>query len=218
MGLWLLRSYKEGSPHWEGRNRSRWIYFKNAFPRNLRHYSTAILGLGLKLDPQCQPDVPFYEMVMLLVEWAALLAFGIALNRAGQPELLLGLLFFWVSPLWLYTLEPFLYPDMVFEWRAYLAVLGLGMMVSALPSYIGWSLVLIWAVQSWLRSFAFRSKEAYASQALKENPLAQRQQNNLNLFIDFGAAKKIGALLAEGKPIPPELLEMTDPVRRSKIV
>ena len=207
MGLWILKSYSaSNTEYWKARNRSRFAYFKEAFPQNLRHFTTAIFGLGLKLDPQLQPPIRFAELTILLIQWGVLLSVALLLKAHGQPELFLGLIFFWVSPLWLYTLEPFLYPDMVFEWRAYLTVAGVGLMVAALPLYIGWALVLIWALQSWRRSFAFRTKLAYARQAFKENPLSKRQEGNIKKLEDADMAKEIARLLSEGKPIPPELL------------
>ena len=165
-----------------------------------------MLGLGLKLDPQMQPDVPFRETVILLAEWMALLSVALWQYQEGRPELLLGFVFFWVSPLWLYTLEPFLYPDMVFECRAYLTVAGIGLMVVALPLSIGWSLVAVWALQSWWRSHAFQSKLGYARWAARENPLSKRQADNIKKLEDAAMAKEIGRLLERGEPIPPELL------------
>lgn len=205
-GLWLL-SHKDHPGHeFANRRMSRWRYFKLAFPRNLSHYWLGVYGVGLKLDPQLQPDVPLNETLAALAWWAVYAAGAMWLYRTGSPEALLGLLFFWISPLWLYTLEPFLYPDMVFEWRAYFSVIGIGLMVSALPYYIGWSIVALWAVQSWRRSHAFQSKEAYCRWALKENPLAKRQSHNLKLLEDAAMAKEIAKLLDAGLPIPPELL------------
>lgn len=204
-GLWLL-SHKDHPGHeFANRRMSRWRYFRLAFPRNLSHYWLGVYGVGLKLDPQLQPDVSIVETASLLIGWFVTLI-GALLNRENHPELLLGLLFFWISPLWLYTLEPFLYPDMVFEWRAYFSVIGIGLMVSALPLYIGWAIVALWVVQSWRRSHAFQTREAYARWALKENPLAKRQSHNLKLLEDAAMAKEIAKLMDAGLPIPPELL------------
>jgi len=210
-GWWLRHLYRhELGIVWASGPRARWIYARSAFRQNLSHFTPALFGIGFKLDPKRTTDPPKHETAVYIRLWLLGLAFAGASAHFGHETPLIGFVFFWLSPLWLYCLQPL--DDIVFEYRAYLALLGWGVLIAELPYIMSIPCVLFWAVQSWRRSFAFRTQRTFAERCFKEYPESRRAAHNLKILRDMDIARQAGQYIAEGKAVPADLRAQHGPV------
>lgn len=149
---------------------------------NLAHYFSALWGIGLQFEAfwdtpnfgRYGPAIAFWLVLGLFTLWT------------GAPLLYGALIAFWVSPLWVYALAPL--NDAVFEYRAYLAVAGWGLLLAIAPAVLVWPLILVWAGQSYRRSRYFQSNVQFWRQAELENPRIhpQRAHNPGYTYWDAG--------------------------------
>jgi hypothetical protein len=131
---------------------------------NLIHFAAAVWGVGLRFDPAILP-IDLRATWGAAVFWISLAAYG----ASERPMDLLGpLIVFWTSPVWAGAVAGL--SDPIMEYRAYSAVLGWAWIAAVLlPAPIAWCLVLVWAVQSFLRSYHLRSPLKFWGQVLVEN-------------------------------------------------
>jgi hypothetical protein len=126
--------------------------------------AAAVWGIGLRFDPAIFPP-DLRACWGAIVFWGGLTAYALAHPEAGLRE---AVIVFWASPMWMGVLGGL--SDPIMEYRAYSAVLGWALLVSAIaPAWVLWILVAVWSVQSFERSRYLRSPLIFWGRVLAEN-------------------------------------------------
>ena len=140
---------------------------------NLSHYLLPLLlGCRQRWEPDRRPS--FWRATAMVGLWSVIALHGIL---TWNSAILLGVLFFCVSPLWAQAVARV--SDPVLEYRSYLAVLGWGLVLSQLPEWAvpGRNVLIAWfAIRSVYRSGDLKHPLTYWRVAFEENPMPDEKR------------------------------------------